>query len=156
MSAWRLKLYRKNVKILNYFDCQDESMEIQLALAAFAVKQCLRKRSRCPKTIHDSIKPLLTVNTHGWEPGKDICTDCLPRFFRLRDELAARFPQFADQEIKISRRRCGWKRPAELRGRGVTIAFLDAGFYAHPDLTQPANRILKYVNVTDRTRRSRI
>lgn len=29
-------------------------------------------------------------------------------------------------------------------GRGVTAAFLDAGFYAHPDLTQPRNRIYCY------------
>lgn len=32
-------------------------------------------------------------------------------------------------------------------GRGVTIAFLDAGFYAHPDLTTPRNRIREYYNV---------
>jgi serine protease AprX len=107
-----------------------------------------------PEDIHDSIKPLLTVNTHGWEPGKDLCTDCLPRFFRVRDELATRFPQFADQELKIVPTPIRLDAPGELRGRGVTIAFLDAGFYAHPDLTQPANRILKYVNVTDRARRS--
>jgi serine protease AprX len=44
--------------------------------------------------------------------------------------------------------------PDELRGRGVTIAFLDAGFYAHPDLTQPRNRILKFQNLVDRTRPS--
>ncbi|MHB1044592.1 MAG: S8 family serine peptidase [Thermoanaerobaculia bacterium] len=35
------------------------------------------------------------------------------------------------------------------RGRGVTIAFLDAGFYAHPDLVEPRQRILRYVDVTD-------
>jgi serine protease AprX len=29
-----------------------------------------------------------------------------------------------------------------LAGRGVTIAFLDSGFFPHPDLTQPENRIL--------------
>lgn len=29
-------------------------------------------------------------------------------------------------------------------GRGVTIAFLDAGFYAHPDLTTPRDRIVAY------------
>ncbi len=29
-------------------------------------------------------------------------------------------------------------------GRGVTIAFLDSGFYAHPDLTTPRDRILAY------------
>ena len=32
-------------------------------------------------------------------------------------------------------------------GRGVTIAFLDSGFYAHKDLTQPENRILAYHNI---------
>ena len=32
-------------------------------------------------------------------------------------------------------------------GRGVTIAFLDSGFYAHPDLTTPHNRILAYHNI---------
>src|SRR3712207_4215804 len=32
-------------------------------------------------------------------------------------------------------------------GRGVTIAFLDSGFYAHPDLTTPDNRILAYHNI---------
>ena len=32
-------------------------------------------------------------------------------------------------------------------GRGVTIAFLDSGFYAHKDLTQPQNRILAYHNI---------
>ncbi len=32
-------------------------------------------------------------------------------------------------------------------GRGVTVAFLDAGFYAHPDLMTPRTRIRAYHNV---------
>lgn len=32
-------------------------------------------------------------------------------------------------------------------GRGVTIAFLDSGFYAHKDLTEPGNRIVAYHNI---------
>jgi serine protease AprX len=32
-------------------------------------------------------------------------------------------------------------------GRGVVVAFLDSGFYAHPDLTQPENRIREYVDL---------
>ncbi len=32
-------------------------------------------------------------------------------------------------------------------GRGVTLALLDSGFYFHPDLTQPHNRIKRYVNI---------
>src|ERR1700752_4161483 len=32
-------------------------------------------------------------------------------------------------------------------GRGVTVAFLDSGFYAHKDLTDPVNRIVAYHNI---------
>ncbi|HSL52889.1 MAG TPA: S8 family serine peptidase [Pyrinomonadaceae bacterium] len=32
-------------------------------------------------------------------------------------------------------------------GRGITIAFLDSGFYAHKDLVEPKNRILAYHNI---------
>lgn len=32
-------------------------------------------------------------------------------------------------------------------GRGVTIAFLDSGFYAHQDLTEPENRIIAYHSI---------
>jgi serine protease AprX len=34
-------------------------------------------------------------------------------------------------------------------GRGVTIAVLDSGFYPHPDLTVPRNRIVAFHDVTD-------
>ena len=33
--------------------------------------------------------------------------------------------------------------------RGVTIAFLDSGFYPHPDLTQPVSRIIAYRDVAN-------
>jgi serine protease AprX len=35
-------------------------------------------------------------------------------------------------------------------GRGVTIAFLDSGFYPHPDLTTPQSRILEFHNLSPR------
>jgi serine protease AprX len=35
----------------------------------------------------------------------------------------------------------------DFRGRNVTIAFLDSGFYAHKDLTEPANRIVAYHSI---------
>lgn len=34
-------------------------------------------------------------------------------------------------------------------GRGVTIAFLDSGFFAHDDLTKPTNRIVGYHSIFD-------
>jgi serine protease AprX len=42
--------------------------------------------------------------------------------------------------------------PHDLAGRGVTIALLDSGFTAHPDLTTPENRILAYHDVHDPSR----
>ena len=33
---------------------------------------------------------------------------------------------------------------ARYTGKGVTIAFLDSGFYPHPDLLKPTNRIVAY------------
>jgi serine protease AprX len=36
-----------------------------------------------------------------------------------------------------------------LTGKGVTIAFLDSGFFPHPDLRQPEDRILAYHDVHD-------
>ncbi|MDB4992947.1 MAG: alkaline serine protease [Myxococcaceae bacterium] len=36
----------------------------------------------------------------------------------------------------------------EFEGRGVTIAFVDAGFFAHPDLMRPEKRIRAFVDVT--------
>lgn len=43
--------------------------------------------------------------------------------------------------------------PADLTGAGVTMAFLDAGFYAHPDLCAPRDRIRHYVDINDRRAR---
>jgi serine protease AprX len=37
---------------------------------------------------------------------------------------------------------------SNLAGRGVTIAFLDSGFVAHPDLTHPVNRIIAHHDIT--------
>jgi serine protease AprX len=36
----------------------------------------------------------------------------------------------------------------EFEGRGVTIAFVDAGFFAHPDLMRPEKRIRAFIDVT--------
>ena len=38
-------------------------------------------------------------------------------------------------------------------GKGVTIAFLDSGFYPHPDLVEPVNRIAAYKDLTDASAR---
>jgi len=104
------------------------------------------------QAIDESLHPLLAVNMHRWEPGKQICFDCIGRYSKLRDELSASFPQFAEQKLKVLPTPMRLDAPEQFRGRGVTIAFLDSGFYAHPDLIKPRNRILKYVNLVERAK----
>lgn len=36
----------------------------------------------------------------------------------------------------------------DFSGRGVTVAFVDAGFFAHPDLMRPSRRVRAFVDVT--------
>src|SRR5690349_24997465 len=40
----------------------------------------------------------------------------------------------------------------EYTGKGVTIAFLDSGFYPHPDLVTPVNRVLAYEDLAGERR----
>ena len=107
-----------------------------------------------PEVVDESLHPLLTVNMHAWEPGRPICTDCIRRYSEVHDELSAAFPHFAEQELKVIPTPMRLDAPDEFRGRGTTIAFLDAGFYEHPDLARPRNRILKYVNLVERAKQS--
>ena len=36
----------------------------------------------------------------------------------------------------------------EYTGKGVTVAFLDSGFFPHPDLVTPVNRVVAYEDLT--------
>jgi serine protease AprX len=76
------------------------------------------------------------------------CSQCIALFERGRKQIEAHGAIFEQTSFVL---------PTPLRlnaderftGRGVTIAFLDSGFYAHPDLTQPKNRIVAYHNIFD-------
>ncbi len=75
-----------------------------------------------------------------------LCGRCLELFGRARRQIESQATIFE---------KYGFILPTPLRmdaderfrGRGVTMAFLDSGFYAHPDLTTPRNRILAYHSI---------
>jgi len=75
-----------------------------------------------------------------------VCGRCLELFERARRQIESQAAIFEQNDFVL---------PTPLRmdaderftGRGVTIAFLDSGFYAHPDLTRPYNRILGYHSI---------
>ena len=75
-----------------------------------------------------------------------VCGRCLELFSRAQRQIESHARVFEQNDFVL---------PTPLRmdaderftGRGVTIAFLDSGFYAHPDLTTPKNRILAYHSI---------
>lgn len=124
-------------------------METPTAQCPVCRSEVDRQKMTGSQDIDESLHPLLAVNMHTWEPGMQICSDCIRRYSRVHDELTSAFPEFAQQELKVIPTPMRLDAPSEFRGRGVTIAFLDSGFYAHPDLAKPVDRILKYANLVE-------
>jgi serine protease AprX len=75
-----------------------------------------------------------------------ICRSCLQLFKRAKRQIDSHAAIFEQVNFVL---------PTPLRmnaddrftGRGVTMAFLDSGFYAHPDLIEPTNRIVAYHSI---------
>jgi len=78
--------------------------------------------------------------------GEEVCGRCIELFDRAQRQIESHATIFEQNDFVL---------PTPLRmdaderftGRGVTIAFLDSGFYAHPDLTTPTDRILAYHSI---------
>lgn len=77
-----------------------------------------------------------------------ICPACLDLFQRARTQIDSHQVIF-DQTDHVLPTPLRMDADEHFTGRGVTIAFLDSGFYAHPDLTQPTNRIAAYHSIFD-------
>jgi serine protease AprX len=99
------------------------------------------------------LRRLVTANTPGWQDDLDLCRDCAGRFHAALQYLRSQGTptETPGAEILPTPVRIG--ALDDFRGRGVTIAFLDAGFYAHPDLVEPRDRIVRYVDITNARRR---
>ena len=77
-----------------------------------------------------------------------VCANCVELFTRAKAQLDSHNVVFeqTDQVLPTPLRMNADER---FTGRGVTIAFLDSGFYAHDDLTKPADRIVAYHSIFD-------
>lgn len=65
----------------------------------------------------------------------------------LVSELSGFFPIYHQSDYQIIPTPLRLNVNSKYSGKGITIAFLDSGFYPHPDLTMPNNRVLAYVNI---------
>ncbi len=90
-----------------------------------------------------------------WTKDDGLCSRCLDFFHteivieqRILPSVGPHFPiKTADDFLVIP---TGLRLNADPRftGKGVTICFIDSGFYLHPDLAATKNRIKKIVDVT--------
>lgn len=93
----------------------------------------------------EELKSIVAANAPDGDLAQ-VCANCVALFTRAQRQLAAHAAVFEQTSYVL---------PTPLRldaderftGKGVTIAFLDSGFYAHPDLTTPQNRILAYHSI---------
>ena len=77
-----------------------------------------------------------------------VCAGCVELFSRAKAQIDSHHVVFeaTDHVLPTPLRMDADER---FSGRGVTIAFLDSGFYAHDDLTKPENRIVAYHSIFD-------
>ncbi|HKG15536.1 MAG TPA: S8 family serine peptidase [Pyrinomonadaceae bacterium] len=95
-------------------------------------------------SLPEELRSLVAANAPA-EAGA-VCPRCVQLFERARaqsEKYAAVFEQ--GRRVLPTWLRLGAHE--HFTGRGVTIAFLDSGFYPHPDLTTPESRILAYHNI---------
>jgi serine protease AprX len=92
---------------------------------------------------------LIASNVPGWNPEQGACPGCLELFRGALQRVRANPNLFRDGRLHILPTPLRMGADDRYAGRGVTIAFLDSGFYPHPDLVEPRNRILHYENLVD-------
>jgi serine protease AprX len=95
------------------------------------------------------IAALVGANVPGWAPEQGLCPACLDQFRAAQARLRTSRHIFRDGAYRILPTPLRVGADERFTGRGVTIAFLDSGFYPHPDLIEPENRVLGYVNIVN-------
>jgi serine protease AprX len=97
-------------------------------------------------SLPDELQKLIRANAPGTTEFNDVCGRCAGLFERAKDQIIKEAAVQKDGSHVLS---TPLRLDADERftGKGVTIAFLDSGFYPHVDLTTPTNRILAYRNM---------
>jgi serine protease AprX len=91
---------------------------------------------------------LIRANAPDRQDVDAACVRCIQLFQRAKDQIIADAAVTKDGSHVLS---TPLRLDADERftGQGVTIAFLDSGFYPHVDLTSPRNRIVDYHSLVD-------
>ncbi|HEX3144815.1 MAG TPA: S8 family serine peptidase, partial [Pyrinomonadaceae bacterium] len=93
----------------------------------------------------ESLRPIIRSNASIAEAAR-LCRQCIEIFTRAQRQIESHASIF-EQNNFVLPTPLRMEADERFRGRGVTMAFLDSGFYAHADLTQPNNRIVAYHSI---------
>jgi serine protease AprX len=98
--------------------------------------------------LDEDLQKLIFANAPDTWEFQAVCARCVRLFERAKDHIVKDAAMQKDGSHVLS---TPLRLDADDRftGRGVTIAFLDSGFYPHVDLTSPSNRIIGYRNLLD-------
>lgn len=94
------------------------------------------------------IAALLKANADVAGDLAQVCANCVELFSRAKAQIDSHYVVF-EQTDHVLPTPLRMNADERFTGRGVTIAFLDSGFYAHDDLTKPENRIVAYHSIFD-------
>jgi len=97
----------------------------------------------------DDLQKLILANAPDTSEFQAVCARCVRLFERAKDNIIQEAAMQKDGSHVLS---TPLRLDADDRftGKGVTIAFLDSGFYPHQDLTTPSNRILAYRSLLEK------
>jgi len=96
--------------------------------------------------LHPDIRSLVQSNAGAAGESARVCPNCVELFVRAKAQVDSH--QFVfEQHNHVLPTPLRMNADERFTGRGVTIAFLDSGFYAHPDLIEPENRIVAYHSI---------
>jgi serine protease AprX len=96
-------------------------------------------------TLPEGLQSIILPNA-ATSDANEVCGRCVGLFNRAQRQIESHAAIF-EQHHFVLPTPLRMDADERFRGRGVTIAFLDSGFYAHPDLTTPSNRILAYHSI---------
>lgn len=95
----------------------------------------------------------------GWTENDGICARCIDYYHseivihhRLLPEIGPHFPVKSPDDFIILPTAIRLHADPRYTGKGVTICFIDSGFYRHPDLEARKNRIKLIVDITEGNR----
>ncbi|MEO7539209.1 MAG: S8 family serine peptidase [Pyrinomonadaceae bacterium] len=127
-----------------------EQLVSDLAAGETACHVCSRASADYVRlgALPEDVQRLILANAPGVAEVDEVCGRCARLFERAKTQIIEDAAMKKDGSHILS---TPLRLDADERftGKGVTIAFLDSGFYPHADLITPTNRILAYRNMVD-------